>query len=150
MTWYFRIDTFHDSLIEAFHVFGSERRIQSNQFIQHTTQGPNVRLQIIWFILPDLWTGVIRSSSLSFQNTGLGNLWNIQITEFDHTIFRQEDISTFDISMNDFLIMKWFQPQHHLVEDGPYVCFLREARSFFGIVDFGLEVTIIAVFHDNA
>lgn len=145
----FRINTFHDSLIETLHVLGCEWWIQSNQFVQYAAQRPYIRLQIIWLILPDFRTCVIWSSCLSFQNSGLSNFGNIQITQFHHSIFREENIGTFDISMNNLLIMKRFQPQHHLVEDRPDVCLLSKPRGLFSIVNFCLQVTVVTVFHHN-
>ena len=51
--------------------------------------------------------------------------------------------------MNYFLIMECLKSQNHLIENWPHIIFLRESWSFLCIVNFSLQIAIIAVFHDN-
>lgn len=145
----FWIDAFHDSLVESFHVLGCKWRIESYELVQYRSKRPYIRLVIVRFILPDFRTGIIRSPCLCFQNPGFRNFRYIQITEFNHSIFGQKHISTLDISMNNILVMQSFQTQNHLVKYGPNIRLLGKARSLFSIINFGLQVSIVTVLHDD-
>ena len=50
--------------VETLHVCGLERRVVGAHFVEDTTDTPNVALVIIRLVLPDLWTSVIRGTSL--------------------------------------------------------------------------------------
>lgn len=74
---YLGVNTFHYPLIQAFHVLCGEGRIQRNELIEDATEWPYVWLVVVGFVLPHLWTCIIWSSSLCFQNAGFCNFWNI-------------------------------------------------------------------------
>jgi hypothetical protein len=51
--------------------------------------------------------------------------------------------------MNNILVMQSFQTQDHLVKYGPNIRLLGKARSLFSIINFGLQVSIVTVLHDD-
>ena len=63
----FRVDASQDLFVEALHIFSSERRFQSDGFIENAPQGPNVAFLIIRLISPNFRTGIVRRPSLSVQ-----------------------------------------------------------------------------------
>lgn len=146
----FWVNALHDALVETFHILGRKWWVQRNKFVEYATQWPDIRFVVIWFILPDFWTRIVRSTSLCLQNTGLRNFWNIQISKFYHTFLGQEHVGALYISMNNLLIVKRLQTKYHLVEDGPHIIFLCESWGFLGIIDFGLKITVITILHDDA
>lgn len=148
MRWDFRINTLHHSLVKTFHVFGRERRIQSHEFIENAAQRPNIRFIVISFVLPNFRTGVVGSTSLSFKHAAFSDLRYVQVAKFDHTIFIEEHVSTFYVTVDDLLLVEGLKTQYHLVEDGPHVVLFGEAGSLFRVIYLGLEITIIAVLHN--
>ena len=77
---YFRIDTFEYSIIETFHIFGGKWWIKSNELVEDASKGPNVRLVVIWLILPNLWTSIIRCTGLRLKNSSFCYFGYIKIT----------------------------------------------------------------------
>ena len=106
MAWNFRIDSFHNSVVESLHVFSCERRIQGNQLVKDTAEWPDIRFVIIRFVLPDLRTCIVGCSCLCLENASLGYFRHIQISKLDHPIFCEEDVGTLDISVDDLLGMQ--------------------------------------------
>ena len=148
--WDLRVNSFHDSLIETFHVLGREGRVEGHQLVEDAAERPDIRLVVVGFVLPDLGTRIVRRASLRLQNARLGNLRNIEISQLDHALFRQKHVCALYISMDDLFVVKGLQAQYHLVENGPDVVFLRKLRSLFGIINLGLQVAVIAILHNDA
>ena len=73
---------------------------------------------------------------------------NAQISNLHEAIFRQENVLTFKISMDDLPIMDMFHTQTYLREPVKYLR-LRE-RSATLRLDPPLQVSTVAVVHDDA
>ena len=58
------IDSSCNFLVQPLHVFGPERRLESDHLIQNATQWPYIGLRVVGFILPNLRAGVVRSPCL--------------------------------------------------------------------------------------
>ena len=67
-------------MVETFHILGCKRRVECNELVKDTAQGPNITLVIVGFVLPHLGTGVVRSSCLCLKNSCFSNFAHIQIT----------------------------------------------------------------------
>jgi hypothetical protein len=68
------VTSLDDLFVETIHVFSAERRFEGNHFIDNTAQGPDVRLGVIGFVLPDLGTGIVGSPGLGVEESVLGDL----------------------------------------------------------------------------
>jgi len=125
-------------MIQAFHILSGEWRVQSNKLVEHTSEGPNIWFVVVRFILPYLWTCIVWGTGLSLKNACFSHFRNIEVTQFDHTLFCKEYISALDIPMNNLLLMKALQAKNHLVKYGPNVILFREFLSLLSGVDFAL------------
>jgi hypothetical protein len=52
--------------------------------------------------------------------------------------------------MDDLLVVERLQSEDHLVENGPHIVLLGEARSLLCVIDFCLQITVVAVLHNDA
>ena len=96
------IYTFVDLFPETLHVSWLERGTLSCHFIYYASKGPDVTLWIVWFIVADLWAGVVRGACLGVGHSILGHNWNVEIAKFCWLlILCQEHIRSFQISMKD-------------------------------------------------
>ena len=100
--------------------------------------------------MPDLGTSIIWRSSLGLKDSSLGNLGHIEVTKLDHSVLGQKYVRTFDITMNDLLFVETLEPQHHLIEDGPDIILFGKLLSLLGVINLALEITVVAILHDNA
>jgi hypothetical protein len=64
------------------HVTPAEGRVKRAHLEENAADAPNVALQVVGFVVPDLGAGVVGSSSLRFEQSLFGNLGNIEIAEF--------------------------------------------------------------------
>ena len=150
MRWNLRVYSLKNSVVQSLHVFGGKGRVQSYKLVENAAQGPDVWLVVVWFVLPHLRTSIVRRPSLGLENTWFGNFRNIKISQLDHAVLGQEDVGTFNISMYNLPTMQAHQPEHHLVEYRPYVIFLGKLGRFLSIINFSLQIAVIAVFHHDA
>ena len=72
--WWVIKDSFYDSFVQFIHICCSERWMQSQCLIEYTTQAPYVALAIVWFIVPDLGTSIVRRSGLCIQKASFSHL----------------------------------------------------------------------------
>ena len=72
---------FQDPFKEAIHVICTERRHKSAHLVRDTAQRPDVRLQVVGLVLPDLGTGVVGSSRLRVQQSLLGDFGYVEIAK---------------------------------------------------------------------
>ena len=68
-----RVNSFHNPLIESFHVLGREGRVEGDELVEDAAERPDVRLVVVGFVLPDLGARVVRRSCLRLQNSRLRN-----------------------------------------------------------------------------
>jgi hypothetical protein len=69
-----------------------------------STKGPNVAFELVRLVFPDLGTGIVGSPSLSICEVLLKELGDVEVSYFVDPIC-DEDVSAFEISMNDVSIM---------------------------------------------
>jgi len=93
---------FCDSFKQALHVISCERRFQGNHLIEDASEGPYIALHIVWLVSPDLWTSIIRCTSLSIIKSSLiSHFRHIHVAQFRCEILIQEDIGAFQVSVHD-------------------------------------------------
>lgn len=76
------------------------------------------------------------------QNSG-----DTEISQLDHTSFRQEDILTFDVSMKNLPVVDVFHPQAELCEPVENLAFTEVATSL--TLDPILQITSICIVHHD-
>lgn len=74
MGGYFGIHSFEDFAVEALHAFCSEWRLESDEFVEHTAERPDIAAPVIGLIFPDLRRGVVRSAGLGVEEAFLSYL----------------------------------------------------------------------------
>lgn len=143
-----RVEASHDFFEQTFHVTCSEGWLERNGFIKYTSQRPDIRFFVIGQILPDFRTRVIRCACLGLAHA-LHHLRNVQIPQLHHPILRQKHVRTLQITMQDFHIMKNFQPSSELDEYTPHLSLRKPGLLFLMLFYTSEQVTIIRVLHDN-
>lgn len=71
----------NDFLVKPIHVLSSEGRLECGHLIDHASKTPDIRLVIIRLVFPNLRTSIVRSSSLSIEESILGDLRNIHVSQ---------------------------------------------------------------------
>ena len=74
MRGYFGIDSFEDFAVKALHAFSSEWRLESDEFVEHTAERPDIAAPVIGLVFPDLRGGVVRGAGLGVEEAFLGYL----------------------------------------------------------------------------
>ena len=80
-------------LIEPLHIIGVEGRLKSRHLIEDTAQRPYIRFVVVWFIFPDLWRGIVGCACLGIQESLLGDLGDVHVSQLNGPIFVEEYIS---------------------------------------------------------
>jgi len=86
----------------------SKRWPQHSHFIEHTSQRPNVTLEIIRLFIPNLRRSIVRRSSLCDCKLIHQMLRNIKISQFRNT-FMEKYICRFNISVDYICLVKFIQ-----------------------------------------
>ena len=66
-----RIVTCDDLLVEAVHVVCLEGWPKGGHLVQDASKGPNVTLEVVWPVFPNLRTGIVWRASLGMKKTFL-------------------------------------------------------------------------------
>ena len=142
--------TLQDSLEEAIHVVCPKGRDQGAHLVGHAAQRPDVRLEIVWLILPHLRTGIVRGTSLRVEQALLGNFGHIQIAELRSLVLVEEDVGTFHVSVQDAQLMQRLQSTDHLYHDLPDVLLLHELLVVLALADPLENISIVCKLHHYA
>jgi len=94
--------------VEAFHSSGSEWRLFHGHLVEDTSERPNITSMIIRHVLPDFWASIVGGTSLSSEEAPLRNFRDVKISNFNDSFLGNEQISTLNVSVNNFKIMKSF------------------------------------------
>ena len=81
---------------------GEKRRVLSSKLIDHATERPDIAFGVVGFVKPYLRTCIVGSTGLSLHETKLCYFAHVKVSEFDLAIFAEKDVSTLDVSVNDF------------------------------------------------
>lgn len=133
-------------LVQIFHVNTLEGRTESHHFIQHASQGPNIRLEIIRHILPNLGARIIGSSSLSHAQ--ITDFRDIHVPKLHFPIFVDKDIRWLQIPVNNLKFMKLVQPRTNLEKHWPNLLFLVKLLLLSFVIDLAKQIPIICILHD--
>ena len=97
-----------DAVVETFHAFCAEWRIERAHLIDNTTEGPNVTLLVIGLLLPDLRTGIVWGSRLGVQHAILRYFTHVQIPHLKCAIRALENVRRLQVPMEYVAVMKSF------------------------------------------
>lgn len=113
-----------DLFEEAFHALGLEGRFESDHLVEHTAERPDITLDVVGLVLPDLGTGVVRSAGLGEVESVFGaDLAHIHVAQFRTQVFIQKHIRTLQVSVHDVKVVHGFQALSYLNEHLPYEFF---------------------------
>lgn len=116
MCWNVSIFTLNDFLCQLMKTLCIKWWLQSAHFIKQNTKWPNIRLEAIWLGLNNFRWEIIWCSNncFSFGSCFTENSGNTEITKFNHTFFRKENILRFKISVQYLSIVDVLQSQAYL------------------------------------
>ena len=128
-----------------------KRLLQRTKLIQNHAQCPN-----IWFVgvrlLPtDLWTHIVRGSYMSYG--AIVRVFEFfaysEITDFDCSVWSQEYVGRFYISMKDFPIMNKLEGNHNLHESIKQLLLFIELRLLLLPLYMVRQISLLTVLHNN-
>ena len=141
---------FEDLFIEALHVICREGRLKCNDLIEDTTEGPDVTLDVIGLVPPNLWACVVRGTSLCVvQATLVGHLGYIHVSKLGSEIFIEENVRTLEVSVHDVEVMHSFEAPDDLNKDAPNILLGESRLLLLMLRDLLEQVTVICVLHDD-
>jgi hypothetical protein len=143
--------TLKDLLVEALHILCGEGRLECNHLVENAPERPNVRLDIVRLVAPDLGARIVGSASLGVVQSALvGNFRDIHVAELGSEVSIQEDVRALEIAMHYVEVMHCLEPAHHLNEYLPYLLLSEGTLVLLVVRDLLEEVAIVRVLHDNA
>ena len=145
-----RVLALEHSLVESVHVVCAEGWFERAHFVQDAAKRPNVTLRPVRLIFPHFRARVVRRASLRVQKALLGDLGDIQIAQLRISILLQENVGTFQISMQDVLAVKSSQSFAHFDENFPDCRFAHHSISLLVLDDFLVQISVIQIVHHDA
>ena len=88
--WRFLEDTLYNSLVQLIHVCCAKGRVQGESLVENAPQTPYIALAIVWLIIPDFRTSIVRRSCLGVKETCFGYLRDVHVAESGVPLFIQE------------------------------------------------------------
>jgi hypothetical protein len=148
--WYSCQVTFEYFLIQPLHILGCERRLESNHFIEDAAERPDIALDVVGLVSPDLRTGIIGRASLSIvQALLVCYLGYIHIAQLCCKIFVQKNVRALEISVHYVQVMHSFQASDDLDEDLPDLLLGKGSLSLLMLCYLLKKITIICIFHHD-
>ena len=80
----------------------------------------------------------------------LGDFRDVEISQFDHTGFCEEEVGAFDVSVADFEVVQGFESPHGLNEEMPDLLLGVLCLVFLVFLDSLEQITVVTDFHDYA
>lgn len=99
---YFFILAALDLLEEGVHVLAFEGRPECAHLIENATKRPNITLETVRLVVPDLGTGVVRSPGLGVGQVLAEQDRDVHVSDFWNVFLAEEDVGRFQISVDDF------------------------------------------------
>lgn len=124
---------------------------ESTQLVQNAPQTPNIGFIRIRLILTNFRRQIIRSahSGLRIFIGFLQNFGNPEIPDFDLPIRSQKNITSLEISVQNFQIMNILHSIEHLNEPIQNQFFGKFLFSLFTLIDVFLEIAFRTILHNN-
>ena len=100
-----------DFLIKTIHITSLEWRSKSGHFINDTSQGPYITLEVVRTVFPDFWARIVRRACLGMQEAFLvvDHLRNVEVSQLALTCGTDQNIGAFNIAMHYVEVMQGFQ-----------------------------------------
>ena len=118
-------------------------------FVEDAPQSPNVRLVVVWLVLPNLWAQIIRGPNAGFRVilSSLHDPRDSEIAQFHNVSPTEENVLRLDVSMQDLPVVD--------VNDGVYYLYkigqngrLRKVAPSLSIYQ-SEQIATLAMFHHN-
>jgi hypothetical protein len=121
---------------------------KSAKLIKQTSHCPDIALFIVRFLLTKLRRQIKRRSNNCLRKIiGHEHFGHTQISNFDILIFIKKNIQSFDVPVQDFVLMNVLKPQANLNKELPY--FLLLERFFILHFEVHREIAIVTILHNN-
>ena len=150
VAWNGRVLASKHSSTETSHIVCSEWWHQCAHLVNDATERPDIRLKIIWLILPDLRTCIVRSACLRLAQAVLGNLRYVQVTQLCGLVLVEKDICTFHVSVENTELVKCLKTSDNLDYNLPNSVLLPKLLLILMFANALEDVSIIREFHHDA
>lgn len=105
---------------------------------------------VVWLLLPNLWTRIVRRTCLCLKESLLGHLRDIQVTKLHDSILGDEEVCAFYISVYNFQVMQCLESPDNLNEVMPDLFFSEFGLLFLVVFDSLEQISTVSQLHDNA
>lgn len=141
--------TSYDMHSEEVHVHTLERWLQSAHFIEQNSDGPDISLEGIGSTFNNLGWQVIRGTHhwLAHLHRMLKHPGDSKVTNLDDTLFCQENVLAFDISVQNFTVMDVLHSEAYLGKPVKNGALWKVAASL--LLNLNSQITSIGIVHDN-
>ena len=127
-----------------------KRRHAANHLVKNAAKRPDITLAVVRLVAPNLWTSIIRRSSLSVAQTFFNDLADVEITQLRLHVLKQEQIRTLHIAMQNATDVEGAESADDLNEDVPDLLLLDVGLPLLIVTDFLEDVAVVGVLHHKA
>jgi hypothetical protein len=103
---------FNNSISESLHILCLKRYLKCGHFIDDNSQRPNIRFGVIWLLVPDFWTRIVRGARLGIQESLFGNFRHVEVSQFGLTFLVQKYVGRLHVSVQDLEPVQFHESSH--------------------------------------
>jgi hypothetical protein len=113
-----RVSASQDLQDESLHGIGVKSMFESDHLVEDAPQTPNIRFLVVRLLLTDLGREVVRcaNSCLRTVISVLEDPGNPEISNFDGSLLSHENVLSFQVSVEDLLVVNMLNGEGHLNE----------------------------------
>ena len=121
--------------------------LQRTELVEHAPQGPNIRLEVVGFLLANLWREVVRCAYFCRGKSILAGEYfgDAHIADAYLMVLREEDVQRLQIAVHDVLGVQVVDSHAYLNENTPHHIFRKQAGV--APLEVGAEIPALAVLH---
>jgi hypothetical protein len=87
-------------LEELVHAPAAEGRLEAAQLVHDASEGPDVAVEAVGVVVPDLGTGVVRSAGLR-ERQPIEFLGDVEVADLDFVLGAEEDVGGLEVAVDD-------------------------------------------------
>lgn len=133
VAWNWRVSSLDNLHGQHVDVLAVEWWLKCAHFVQQHSQRPNVAFEVVWFILDDFWTEIVRCThdGDSLLDGGVEHLGDTEVAQFDYACFCQEYVLGLQVSVKYLSIVAVLHGQADLSKPVQYGRLLYITTRFF-------------------
>lgn len=143
------VSAYFDSFVQLIHVLAPKWRLEAAELVHYAPERPDVTLSSIALVIPDLRGSIVGSASLRLGQALSQLPSNIKVAQKRISLFREEDICGFNVTMDDTHLVQTVKSLEHLCPPLPYLIFPERLGPSESVLDFIGEISSGCQFHDE-